>query len=50
VDTASGRSTSDLTSHGAVPPADSPAMLELRVRTASGDIHVHRAMADRQAA
>jgi DUF4097 and DUF4098 domain-containing protein YvlB len=43
LDTASGKSTSDLTSHGDVPPSDKPTNLELRVRTASGDIHVHRA-------
>jgi len=41
--TASGKSTSDLTNHGDVPPSDKPTNLELRVRTASGDIHVHRA-------
>jgi DUF4097 and DUF4098 domain-containing protein YvlB len=44
LDTASGKSTSDLTSHGDVPPSDKPTNLELRVRTASGDIHVHRAL------
>jgi DUF4097 and DUF4098 domain-containing protein YvlB len=43
LDTASGKSTSDLTNHGDVPPAGKPTNLELRVRTASGDIHVHRA-------
>ncbi|MEV6851237.1 DUF4097 family beta strand repeat-containing protein [Actinoplanes sp. NPDC051411] len=43
LDTASGKSTSDLTNHGDVPPTDKPTNLELRVRTASGDIHVHRA-------
>jgi DUF4097 and DUF4098 domain-containing protein YvlB len=46
LDTASGKSTSDLTNHGDVPPAGKPANLELRVRTASGDIHVHRAHND----
>jgi len=50
VDTASGRSTSDLTMHGDIPPADGPAKLELRIRTASGDIHVHRALGDLRAA
>jgi DUF4097 and DUF4098 domain-containing protein YvlB len=44
LDTASGKSTSDLTNHGDVPPADKPTNLQLRVRTASGDIHVHRAL------
>ena len=43
IDTASGKSTSDLTNHGDVAPADKPTNLELRVRTASGDIHIHRA-------
>jgi hypothetical protein len=46
LDTASGKSTSDLTNHGDVPPAGKPANLELRVRTASGDIHIHRALGD----
>lgn len=46
LDTASGKSTSDLTNHGDVPPADKPTNLELRVRTASGDIHIHRALND----
>ena len=41
-----GKSTSDLTSRGDVPPADKPATLELRIRTASGNIHVHRARND----
>ena len=50
LDTAGGRSTSDLTRHGEAPPADAPANLELRVRTASGDIHVHRALGDLKAA
>jgi DUF4097 and DUF4098 domain-containing protein YvlB len=50
LDTAAGRSTSDLAWHGEAPPADSPAKLELRVRTASGDIHVHRTLGDRQVA
>jgi DUF4097 and DUF4098 domain-containing protein YvlB len=42
LNTASGRSTSDLTATGDVPPATDGAPLELRVRTASGNIHVHR--------
>jgi DUF4097 and DUF4098 domain-containing protein YvlB len=46
LNTSSGKSTSDLTHHGEVPPADKPTNLELRVRTASGDIHVHRAFND----
>jgi DUF4097 and DUF4098 domain-containing protein YvlB len=46
LDTASGKSTSDLTHHGDVAPAGKPTNLELRVRTASGDIHVHRALND----
>ena len=50
LDTAAGSSTSDLARHGEAPPADSPANLELRVRTASGDIHVHRALGDLKAA
>jgi DUF4097 and DUF4098 domain-containing protein YvlB len=50
LDTASGRSTSDLTSHGDVPPTDKPTSLELRVRTASGDIHVHRAFGEMKVA
>jgi DUF4097 and DUF4098 domain-containing protein YvlB len=43
LDTASGHSTSDLTNRGDVAPEGTRADLELRVRTASGDIHVHRA-------
>jgi DUF4097 and DUF4098 domain-containing protein YvlB len=50
LNTASGRSTSDLARKGETPPADESASLELRVRTASGDIHVHRAAADLRAA
>ena len=46
LDTASGKSTSDLTNHGDVAPTDKPTNLELRVRTASGDIHIHRALGD----
>jgi hypothetical protein len=43
VNTSSGKSITDLTARGDVPPADTPAELELRIRTASGDIRVHRA-------
>jgi hypothetical protein len=50
LDTASGKSITDLTSHGDVPPADGAVQLELRVRTASGDIRIHRAAAERKAA
>jgi hypothetical protein len=46
LDTASGTSTSDLTAHGDVPPGSPPAELDLRVRTASGNIHVHRALGE----
>jgi DUF4097 and DUF4098 domain-containing protein YvlB len=48
--TASGRSVSDLTAQGETPPAGNPASLELRVRTASGNIRVRRAADDRAAA
>ncbi|MEU4244149.1 DUF4097 family beta strand repeat-containing protein [Actinoplanes sp. NPDC026619] len=48
--TASGRSTSDLTATGDVPPADNPITLELKIRTASGNIHVHRAVDTAKAA
>ncbi|WP_436530132.1 DUF4097 family beta strand repeat-containing protein [Actinoplanes sp. HUAS TT8] len=41
LNTASGRSVTDLTSHGDSAPVT--ATLEVRVRTASGDIRVHRA-------
>jgi DUF4097 and DUF4098 domain-containing protein YvlB len=47
---ASGRSTSDLTARGEVPPTDGPVELQLRVRTASGDIRVHRAAGETRAA
>ncbi|MDY7084682.1 MAG: DUF4097 family beta strand repeat-containing protein [Actinomycetota bacterium] len=40
LNTASGRTTSDLTPTGETPPTG--ATIELRVRTASGDIHIHR--------
>ncbi|MCU7726548.1 DUF4097 domain-containing protein [Actinoplanes sp. KI2] len=43
VNTSSGKSITDLTARGDVPPTDSPAELELRIRTASGDIRIHRA-------
>jgi DUF4097 and DUF4098 domain-containing protein YvlB len=46
----SGRSITDLTSHGDVPPTDGPVELELRVRTVSGDISIHRASGDVRAA
>jgi hypothetical protein len=42
VNTSSGKSITDLTARGDVPPTDPPAELELRIRTASGDIRVHR--------
>ena len=45
LDTASGSTSSDLTM-GAAAPGGQEATLELRVRTASGDIDVHRAMGD----
>jgi hypothetical protein len=48
LDTSSGRSVSDLTAHGESVPA-APAILELRVRTASGDIFVSRATTARAA-
>lgn len=43
--TASGKTSSDLTLDGQPTPADRHATLELRIRTASGDIDVHRAPA-----
>ena len=43
VNTSSGKSITDLTARGDVPPTDTPAELELRIRTASGDIRIHRA-------
>ena len=46
----SGKSVTDLTSQGDVPPTDNPVELELRVRTASGDIRIHRAAGSRKAA
>ncbi|WP_030435093.1 DUF4097 family beta strand repeat-containing protein [Actinoplanes subtropicus] len=50
VNTSSGKSITDLTARGETPPTDTPAELELRVRTASGDIRVHRAASARPAA
>ncbi|HEV7963694.1 MAG TPA: DUF4097 family beta strand repeat-containing protein [Actinoplanes sp.] len=46
LNTSSGSTTSDLTMNDSVPQAEQQATLELRVRTASGDIHVHRAIGD----
>jgi hypothetical protein len=44
LNTMSGKTTSDLTARGGEAPVpDSSATLELRARTASGDIHIHRA-------
>ncbi len=43
LNTASGKSVTDLTAQGEAPPADGSVKLELQVRTASGDIRVHRA-------
>ncbi|MCM4077615.1 DUF4097 family beta strand repeat-containing protein [Paractinoplanes hotanensis] len=43
VSTASGRTITDLTQQGAAPPAADGPAVELTVRTASGDIHLHRA-------
>ena len=45
LNTASGSSVSELTARGDEPPAGEPTKLELRVRTASGDIRVVRAAA-----
>ncbi|WIM93802.1 DUF4097 family beta strand repeat-containing protein [Actinoplanes oblitus] len=43
LNTVGGRSITDLAAHGdSAPPAGAP-MLDLRVRTASGDIRIHRA-------
>ncbi|MEU8228756.1 DUF4097 family beta strand repeat-containing protein [Actinoplanes sp. NPDC048967] len=46
LNTASGSTTSDLTLGGQPAEGGREATLELRVRTASGDIDVHRAMGD----
>ena len=43
---ASGSTTSDLTMNQDATQADQSAHLELRARTASGDIHIHRALGD----
>ncbi|GAA2716868.1 DUF4097 family beta strand repeat-containing protein [Actinoplanes palleronii] len=43
LNTAAGRSSTDLPSHGDTTPAAGGPGLELRVRTASGDIRIHRA-------
>jgi Putative adhesin len=50
LDTSSGKSVTDLTAHGDVRPPDGPVRLELQVRTASGNIRIHRAGADHKAA
>ena len=50
LNTASGSTSSDLTMHNAAPVGTPEATLELRVRTASGDIDVHRAIGDLRAA
>ena len=46
LNTASGSTTSDLTMSDSAPQAGQAAVLELRARTASGDIHIHRAVGD----
>jgi DUF4097 and DUF4098 domain-containing protein YvlB len=50
LDTASGKSVVDLAMQDRTPPPAGAAALELRVRTASGDILVRRAVAERRAA
>ncbi|GAA3345629.1 DUF4097 family beta strand repeat-containing protein [Amorphoplanes nipponensis] len=50
LDTASGSTSSDLAMRGGAPAGTPEAALELRVRTASGDIDVHRATGDLRAA
>ncbi|WP_250003938.1 DUF4097 family beta strand repeat-containing protein [Actinoplanes sp. M2I2] len=50
VSTASGRTITDLTQQGVAPPTTDGPTIELTVRTASGDIHLHRATAERKAA
>ncbi|WP_250035385.1 DUF4097 family beta strand repeat-containing protein [Paractinoplanes maris] len=50
VSTASGRTITDLTQQGIAPPASGGPTIELTVRTASGDIHLHRATTERKAA
>jgi DUF4097 and DUF4098 domain-containing protein YvlB len=49
VSTASGRTITDLTQPETAPPAADGPAVELTIRTASGDIHLHRAT-DRKAA
>jgi hypothetical protein len=46
LNTASGDTTSDLTQNDAAAAAGQTAALQLRVRTASGDIHIHRTLGD----
>ncbi len=50
LNTASGATSSDLAMGGTAPQGGQEVTLELRVRTASGDIDVHRAMGDLRAA
>ena len=50
LNSASGKSVTDLAAHGDVPPDGSQVELELHVQTASGDIRVQRAARSRQAA
>jgi DUF4097 and DUF4098 domain-containing protein YvlB len=50
LNTASGSTSSDLTMSGTRPDGIQQATLELRIRTASGDIDVHRATGDLHAA
>jgi DUF4097 and DUF4098 domain-containing protein YvlB len=50
LNTASGSTSSDLTMVDAAPSGTQGATLELRIRTASGDIDVHRAIGDLRAA
>ncbi|WP_433382509.1 DUF4097 family beta strand repeat-containing protein [Actinoplanes sp. CA-142083] len=45
VNTVSGRSITDLTAQGDVPPSDEQVTLELRIRAVSGDVRIHRASA-----
>jgi len=46
LNTASGSTTSDLTMQDSAPQTEQHATLELRVRTASGDVHVHRVVSN----
>jgi hypothetical protein len=50
LNTASGSTTSDLAMGGGPSEGVREAALEVRIRTASGDIDVHRAMGDLRAA